>query len=380
MPTPIPVLKPKLPDASAILPYLQQIDVNRWYGNFGPLVRAFEERLVALFGAQSPDNVTMVTNGTLGLTVALQALEAQRGSLCLMPSWTFTATPAAVLAAGLQPAFMDVDKDSQTLTPESVKAVLATLGKPVGAVVPVCSFGAPLDVAMWDRFTEETGIPVVIDAAAAFDSFASGRMRIGRTPVMVSLHATKIFGIGEGGILLTTSKDIASHIRNIINFGFENDRLSHRVAINAKPSEYNAAVGMAVLDQWKEIRAAWATVQAYYISRFSDAGIECWMHPEWVTSTCNVLLPNRAVVIAKVLRAQDIDTRRWWETGCHVHPAYRSCMVVQPLPNTQYLGQAMLGLPAAMDLEAAAQARVCDVMIAAYKQDEQTMVAVGHGQ
>lgn len=370
----IPVLKPKLPETSAIFPYLQRIDANRWYGNFGPLVLEFEARVAQQFKAQA-DNIIMVANGTLGLTVALQAMEAQRGTLCLMPSWTFTATPAAVLAAGLNPAFMDVDKTTQTITPEAVKAVMAKLKKPVGAVVPVCSFGAPLDVAAWDRFTEETGIPVVIDAAAAFDSFSNGTMEVGRTPVMLSLHATKVCGIGEGGILMTTSKDIAAHIRNIINFGFQNDRLSHRVAINAKPSEYNAAVGLAVLDQWPQIRAAWARVQGGYINAFSKAGITCWMSPDWVTSTCNILIPHKAAEVAKQLRAAGVDTRRWWETGCHVHPAYRHCMVAQELPNTQYLGQSMLGLPGAIDLSEAAQSSVCEAVFSALAHYTKATVA-----
>jgi dTDP-4-amino-4,6-dideoxygalactose transaminase len=345
---PIAVLKPKLPEADAILPYLKQIDANRWYGNFGPLVQAYEARLAQIL--TGPSAVTMLANGTLGLTVALQALEIPRGSFCLMPSWTFTATPAAALAAGLNPVFMDVELASQSITPGRVKSAMKSFGKPIGAVMPVSPFGAPIDVAAWDRFTEETGIPVVIDAAAAFDSFLNGQMKIGRTPVMISLHATKIGGIGEGGLLLTNSQDTAAHIRNIINFGFEKDRLSHRVAINAKPSEYNAAVGMAVLDNWQTIRSEWARVQQHYIAAFAASGLQCWMHRDWITSTCNVLIPNHAVATAQALKTQGIDTRRWWETGCHVHPAYRTFPVAEELTNTQYLGQSMLGLPGAMDM------------------------------
>ncbi|MFW0778035.1 MAG: aminotransferase class I/II-fold pyridoxal phosphate-dependent enzyme [Rickettsiales bacterium] len=363
----IPVLRPKLPESDAILPYLKQIDTNRWYGNFGPLVLAFEKRLEEAFGA-AEDQVTMVANGTLGLTVALQALEVTRGSLCLMPSWTFTATPAAALAAGLTPVFADVDAATQTLTPERAKEAIKKLGKPVGMVLPVSPFGAPVDVSEWDRFTEETGIPVVIDAAAAFDSFMNGAIKIGRTPVMISLHATKICGIGEGGLVLTQSHDISFRIRKIINFGFEDDRLSHRIAINAKPSEYSAAVGMAVLDSWQEIRAGWARVQQYYIDHLGKAGIECWMHPKWVTSSCNIILPDIAPTISKTLRESGVDTRRWWETGCHAHPAYRACEVAEELTATQHLGQSMLGIPGAMDMTEATLASVCERLVDAVNE------------
>lgn len=359
----IPVLRPKLCGSEAIIPYMQQIDANRWYGNYGPLVQAFEARVANIFAAPA-SQVVMLANGTLALTVALQALEIPRGSLCLMPSWTFTATPAAALAAGLNPVFMDVDRDTQIITPALVREALKSLKKPVGVVMPVSAFGAPLDVEAWDRFTEETGIPVVIDAAAAYDSFVSGTMAIGRTPVMVSLHTTKICGIGEGGLLLSSSADTIFRIRKIINFGFENDRLSHRMAINAKPSEYNAAIGMAMLDNWDANRAAWARVQSYYIDALAKEGIQCWMDKNYVTTTCNILVPDKAVAFAKALRAHGIDTRRWWETGCHVQPAYRALPIAGELTSTQYLGQTMLGLPGALDLTEETLRYICDEVIA----------------
>lgn len=359
----IPVLKPKLPTAEKILPYIEQIDANRWYGNFGPLVLAYEARLAELFGLK-PEHVTMVANGTLGLTVALQALEVARGSLCIMPSWTFTATPAAALAAGLTPCFLDVEAETQALSPERVKVALKTITQPVGAVIAVSPFGAPIDVQAWDRFTEETGIPAIIDGAAAFDAMNGALMKAGRTPIMVSLHATKAFGIGEGGVMITKSPDTMFRLRKIINFGFESDRLSYRIAINAKPSEYNAAVGLAVLDGWQEIRAAWTRVREHYRRALGLAGISTWLDPQWMSSVCNIIVPGMAVPLAARLREQGVDTRRWWETGCHVHPAYRHCPVHGALEVTQWLGQAMLGIPAAVDLSDAVLNEVCEKVIA----------------
>ncbi|MDX1975376.1 MAG: aminotransferase class V-fold PLP-dependent enzyme [Rickettsiales bacterium] len=367
----IPVLKPKLPTADKILPYLQQIDHNRWYGNFGPLVLATQERIAKLFGSSDAEQVVMVANGTIGLTVALQALEVQRGGYCVMPSWTFTATPAAALAAGLTPAFIDVDIDTQSITPQRVKAILKSTDKLISAIIPVSPFGHPIDVAAWDRFTEETGIPVVIDAAAAFDSFATSRIKIGHTPTMISMHATKIMGTGEGGLLVSTNKDVNHRIRKIINFGFESNRLSHRIAINGKPSEYNAAIAMAVLDEWPLIRSSWAAVQQRYIDAFTPHGIECWMHPEWVTTTCNIIIPDCAVDMSHKLRDIGIDNRRWWETGCHAHPAYRTFPVLEELANTQFLGQSMLGVPAAMDISAETQAVVVEKTIQIFRDMQQ---------
>ena len=362
----IPVLRPKLCDAASLLPYLRQIDTQRTYSNNGPLVNAFEQRMAALFSI-TPEQLVMVTNGTLGLTVALQALDIPRGSLCLAPSWTFTATPAAIVAAGLEPVFMDVCKTRQTITPQLAKAALAELTKPVGAVMAVSAFGMPLDVAAWDQFTDETGIPVVVDAAAAFDSFANGMMQAARTPVMISLHATKIFGIGEGGLLLTSNTALAARMREVASFGFAGNRESQRTAINAKPSEYSAAVGLAMLDGWATQREGWARVHRRYREILSEHGIACWAQDGCVTSTCNIIAPNRALALKQRLLAKHIDTRRWWEDGCHTQAAYHHLTVAGDLANTRYLSQAMLGLPMAWDLSEETLRYIGDTLISEWE-------------
>src|SRR5215813_542756 len=98
----VPVMRPKLPVAERIAPYMRQIDGSRIYSNFGPLVRSLESRLATYF--RTPDNgVASVTNGTLGLALALAVQHPKPGSLCAIPAWTFAATPHAVTQAGLVP-------------------------------------------------------------------------------------------------------------------------------------------------------------------------------------------------------------------------------------------------------------------------------------
>ena len=77
------------------------------------------------------------------------------------------------------------------------RALIAQAPAPVGAVMPVVPFGCPIDVAAWDRFRASTEIPVVIDAAAGFDALVPGAV-----PAVVSLHATKVLGAGEGGFVV----------------------------------------------------------------------------------------------------------------------------------------------------------------------------------
>jgi len=90
----VPIMRPKLPSAARLAPYLRAIDSSRVYSNFGPLAVEFEKRLAArygLFGA----SVTTVANATLGLALALTAQGVRAGTLCAIPAWTFVASALA---------------------------------------------------------------------------------------------------------------------------------------------------------------------------------------------------------------------------------------------------------------------------------------------
>src|SRR5437868_14890538 len=138
------IMRPKLPRAERIASYLKEIDSARIYSNFGPLNLSLEERLATHFGVQK-EMVTTISNATQGLTLALTALGARPGTLCLMPAWTFIASAHAAIAAGLTPYFVDVDPESWALDPDAMDEVMAGAPSDVGAIMPVVPFGQPID-------------------------------------------------------------------------------------------------------------------------------------------------------------------------------------------------------------------------------------------
>jgi dTDP-4-amino-4,6-dideoxygalactose transaminase len=93
----IPLMVPELPTLDALTPYLRRIDQNRWYSNFGPLTREFEERLLPTFSASDGvhPHVVTVSTGTAGIELALRALELPPSSAVLVPALTFVATATA---------------------------------------------------------------------------------------------------------------------------------------------------------------------------------------------------------------------------------------------------------------------------------------------
>jgi len=346
MPT-IPIMRPKLPSAERLAPYLRTIDSSRIYSNFGPLVCAFEDRLAARFGL-SGGTITTVANATIGLTLALTALGARPGTLCVLPAWTFVASAHAATMAGLIPYFVDIDPKTWAIDPEKIADVITGAPTTVGAVMPVVPFGRPIDIAAWDRFRSRTGLPVVIDAAAGFDAFSPGA-----TPAVVSLHATKIFGVGEGGFVISNDTAMVREVRARSNFGFAGTREAAVPAANAKLSEYHAAVGLAALDEWAEVRGEWMAVARAYRGALSESNrlrFHEGFGQTWIASTCVVSLANsEAMRIANTLEQAGVETRRWWGAGAHAHAATNS-LPRTSLPATEALANSTIALPFFRDL------------------------------
>lgn len=358
----IPVLRPKLPSVDRLVPYLADIDRSRLYSNFGPHVKALENRLAAHFGLAN-GTVTTAANATLGLTLTLMAQAAPAGALCVMPAWTFIASANAVTLAGLTPYFVDIDPLTWTLDPAAIEHEIGRAPARVGAVMVVAPFGRPIDIQAWDDFMLRNGVPVVIDAAAAFDS-----LRVGLAPAVVSLHATKVLGIGEGGFVVSRDVEIIRNIRHRSNFGFRGARIAEVPALNAKLSEYQAAVGLAALDTWAQTRSAWMAVAGEYRRAFANSNtvqLQPAFGETWVSSTCVVSMQNGLRNrVRDALTAAEIDTRAWWGNGAHAEPAMEA-FPRGDLRKTERLAQSTIGLPFYQDLSTDQVPRIAQIVMEA---------------
>lgn len=350
----IPVLRPAMPTACQLRPWLERIDASGVYSNHGPLCRRFSADLAALYGPEA--GIVPVSSGTMGLVLALLAQGAAPGTLCMLPSWTFAATGHAARAAGLEPWLVDVDAGSGMLTPDAAEALLAAAPGPVGAVMPVVPFGQPFPYAAWEAFAARTRLPVVIDAAAAFDT-----MTVTAVPTVVSLHATKLFGVGEGGFVASTRVDVLESVLRAGNFGFFGSRVATVPAVNGKMSEIHAAVGLAALETWPVRRAAYSAVCGALAAALG--GLEARLQPgwgeSWLSSTCIVRLPACGATADAELAARGIETRRWWGEGLHSQPAFAGCRRTA-LPATEALARTVIGLPCHLGLTMADVAHIRD--------------------
>lgn len=315
----IPMGTPLLPPAEKLLPYLKKIDENRWYSNAGPLVREYEERIGNHFNCYA----AATSSGTAGLTAALIAQD-MKGEI-FMPAWSFVATANAVVLAGCSPYFIDVDEE--TWTPESTDLAVAPFGKPVD-----------YDGA------------ILIDAAAAFDAYYLGQVKIDETPVAISTHCTKTFSTGEGGLVLSTDKTFIDQVKDCVNHGMTLDREVHLPGFNGKMSEYHAAIGLAELDNWAWKRRKWLDAKRRYIESFGELAHTTPLSSlSFVGSTfCIRLMGRNALGVRHYLEDKGIMSRKIWGDGIHRYEAFSGCPR-DALPVTERLAKEVVFVPFSID-------------------------------
>ncbi|MEE9249734.1 MAG: DegT/DnrJ/EryC1/StrS aminotransferase family protein, partial [Alphaproteobacteria bacterium] len=172
----------------------------------GPEVEEFEAELARFAGSA---HAIGISSGTDALLIALLAEGIGAGAAVFVPAFSFAATAGAVVAAGAEPVFVDVDPRTYNIDPQDLERRIARVGaegrlRP-RAVIAVDLFGLPADYAALDAVAKRHGLFLLADAAQSFGASLAG-VRVGRlAPVTAtSFYPTKPLACyGDGGALLT---------------------------------------------------------------------------------------------------------------------------------------------------------------------------------
>lgn len=266
---PVPLIRPNPPRLSQEAARLREIEDSGVFSNFGPVNTAFERDLVAKMFAGEGSCMT-VCNATIGLMLAVQhAIVSRpvRQRYALMPSFTFAAAAHAAMWCGLTPLFCDIDPKTWTACAADEERLLAQYGDDIAVIMPYATFGCDIDLARYEALTRRTGVPVVVDAAASLGTASAGGRGFGTGfsgLVVYSMHATKSFSTGEGGVIYSANLDAVAKLRQMCNFGFGRPRTATMPGLNGKLSEVGALLARLRLGQYSKILAHRATLMRGY--------------------------------------------------------------------------------------------------------------------
>jgi len=341
MPYKIPLLVPSVPNFEVIEKYLRRIDDSKKYSNFGPLERELRTRLAEIWKVPS-ENIVTACNATLALQGAIETSEPNDFPW-KVPSWTFVATPLAIQKAGKPFSF--VDSNLQTWR--------AIFSEDDENVVDVLPFGDDLDL---ERLRKKPLTNLVIDAAASFAAISKPLPTCShRFALVVSLHATKLLPAGEGAIMVSNCSDWAQRFRNWTNFGFSSIRKPVLLGTNAKLSEYAAAVSLGSLDEFPGVKNELHAIQNRAHTVTKKMGLDCnpsmrkgLVSPYWILVFKE---PKQKLLARNLLHRNGIESRDWWEDGCHNVSIFNHNNL--SLPNTEMIASTSLGIPMHLGISSA---------------------------
>jgi len=259
----INVTKTYLPSKKKLKNYIDEIYNTGWLTNNGPLNQKLEAKLKEYLGVK---NIILVSNGTLALQVAYKLLNLS-GEVITTP-FSFVATTSSQVWEGLTPVFADINKDTYCIDSKKIEEKIT---EKTTAIVPVHVFGNACEVEEIERIAKKHNLKVIYDAAHAFDVKYKDESLLNYGDVSIlSFHSTKIFHTIEGGALIFNDDALYEKAKKLINFGITGPDNIECLGINSKMNEFQAAMGLCVLDEFDIIKNGREKVYDHYVKTFEE--------------------------------------------------------------------------------------------------------------
>lgn len=312
----------------------------------GEYVDKFEDMIAGYTGVKK---AIAVVNGTAALHIALKLTGVQQNDEVLIPTLTFIATANATSYLNAIPHFVDSENKTLGIDPQKLDDYLKEIGdiqkdgcynlrtgRRIRAVVPVHTFGHPVDLDSLQGLCERYGIELVEDAAEALGSFYK-RKHVGNWGKcsILSFNGNKTITTGGGGVILTNDKNLgrlAKHITTTAKQPHQWEISHDRIGYNYRMPNINAALGCAQLEQLSTLLEQKRCLSKKYAEVFQSViGVRYFTEPEFAQSNywLNVLLLDNSHRherdrVLEATNSKGIMTRPVW-TLMHKLPMYEKC-------------------------------------------------------
>lgn len=345
--------------------YLVECIDSNFVSSVGARVTEFEQQVAAFTGSKF---AIATVNGTAALHVALQLAGVGQGDEVISQALTFIATCNALHYAGATPVFVDVDRDTLGMSPESLRRWLEHNAecrdgqawnrgtrRRIAACVPMHTFGIPLRIAEIVAVCDEFGIPVVEDAAESLGSWVGERHTgtFGRLATL-SFNGNKVITTGGGGMIVTDDADVArraKHLTTTAKVPHPYEFVHDEVGYNYRLPNLNAALGCAQMETLPAMLAIKRDVASRYRDFFAGTGIR-FVEPLPGT-TANYWL--NAIVLGseddrdaflQYTNERDVMTRPIWRLMSRL-PMFRDCQH-DGLEHSLWLEARVVNLPSSV--------------------------------
>ncbi len=360
----IPVSKPSI--SSKELSYVSDAVKSGWVSSLGPYINKFENKFADYCGTKY---ALTVSNGTVGLHLALVALGVGPGDEIIIPDLTFVATANAVRIAQAKPVIVDVTRDTYCIDPDQIVRAITPRTK---AIIPVHLYGHPANMTRIKEIANTYGLKVIEDAAEAHGASIDGT-RVGAMGdcAVFSFYGNKIITSGEGGMITTNDEGLHQRLKFLRDHAMSKEiRYWHtEVGFNYRMTNMQAAMGLAQLEQIDDFINRRAEQLAQYRSILEPHNIEC--NPIVQAETVNWI--TCAVVNGLGREKRDLVIKRMLERGVDSRPFF---FPISKLPMycgsgsivSNYLSENGFNLPTFIGLTEDQIEEVCSIFLLTLKE------------
>ncbi len=358
----LPISEPSL--GGKELEYVTDCILTNWISSNGKYVTQFEQNFADYCHTKY---AISVSNGTTALHLSMLALGIGPNDEVIVPDLTFIATANAVSYVGAKPIFVDIDRNTWNIDPTQIEASITDKTK---AIIPVHLYGHPVDLSPIMNIAEKYNLFLVEDAAEAHGAeYKQKKVGSFGDISIFSFYGNKIITTGEGGMIITNSKEISNKIKILRDHGMSTSkRYWHPVlGYNYRLTNVQAAIGVAQLEQIDWILTTKRKIAEQYIKRLSGVkGITLPPNESWAKNVYwlfSIILENDYKItrdeLIDYLSNHGVETRPFFP-ALHNQPIYKS---ENKFPIAHEISEKGICLPSFVGIKSFEIDRICDLII-----------------
>lgn len=357
----IPIYEPDL--SGNELAYVTDCVRSGWVSSLGSYVAKFEEAFSEFCGAEYGVGVS---SGTVALHLALVALGVGPGDEVIVPTLTFVATASAVRHAGAKPIFVDSGLTTWTIDPQGIEERITPRTK---AIMPVHLYGHPAEMDPICAIAKEHGLAVIEDAAEAHGAEYKGQ-RVGSIghAGCFSFFGNKIVTTGEGGMIVTGSRELAERARLLRDHAMSKERRYWHLEVgySYRLTNLQAAIGLAQVERIDDLVEKKRRIARWYEEGLKEIrGISLPPEATWAK---NVYWMYSILVEDEFGMRRDEVMLRLQEKGIDTHPFFYPLHTMPPfrgeegLPVAEELSRKGINLPSGVTLTRKEVEYICQTL------------------
>ncbi|MCV9926878.1 DegT/DnrJ/EryC1/StrS family aminotransferase [Flavobacterium sp. LS1R49] len=306
----IPVTKTFLPPQEEYNSYVKRAWDKAWLTNRGELTLELEQKLKDYLYVS---NLIITNNGTIPIQIALK-LFGKGGEIITTP-FSYVATSAAIVWENCKPVFVDIHPEYLTIDETKIEAAITPK---TTAILATHVFGNPCHVIAIETIAKKHNLKVIYDAAHCFGVKYNNESIFNFGDVSTcSFHATKLFHTGEGGAMFCNDKETYHQLFYSHNFGHNGPLEFHGLGINAKISELQSAMGLAIFPYMEHIITERKKVTDFYNENLNFdnlKSIKIRENTEWNHSYYPLLFDSETTLlkVQEELQKKNIIPRRYF--------------------------------------------------------------------